>query len=87
MTSYKAFYRTKPDVSNLCIFGSLVYVYISKEIASWHKHIAKAFRNIFTGYNSSGYRIWNPRKQIFIISNYYTIKEYIKGILFLNPVS
>jgi hypothetical protein len=49
--------------------------------------MAKAFRGIFTGYSGSGYRIWNPRKRIFIISNYYTIKEYVKGILLLNPVS
>jgi hypothetical protein len=57
ITPYKAFYRAKPDVSNLRIFGSLAYIYIPKEIASWHKHIAKAFRGIFTSYSSSGYRI------------------------------
>ena len=55
MTLYKAFYRAKPDVSNLRIFGSLVYIYIPKEIALWHKHMAKAFRGIFTSYSSSGY--------------------------------
>jgi hypothetical protein len=49
--------------------------------------MAKAFRGIFTSYSGSGYRIWNPRKRIFIISNYYIIKEYIKGVSFLNPVS
>jgi hypothetical protein len=87
MTSYEAFYRVKPDVSNLRIFGFLAYVYIPKETASWHKHMAKAFRGIFTGYSGSGYRIWNPRKQIFVISNYYTIKEHVKGICLLNPVS
>ena len=87
MTLYKAFYRAKPDVSNLYIFGSLVYVYISKEIALQYKYIVKAFRGIFTSYSSSGYRIWNLYKQIFVISNYYTIKEYIKEILLLNLVS
>ena len=87
ITPYKAFYRVKPDVSNLRIFGSLAYVHIPKEIALWHKYMAKAFRGIFTSYSGSGYRIWNPRKQIFIISNYYTIKEYIKGVSLLNPVS
>jgi hypothetical protein len=49
--------------------------------------MAKAFRGIFTSYSSSGYWIWNPRKRIFIISNYYIIKEYIKGVSLLNPVS
>ena len=87
MTPYEAFYGAKPDVSNLRIFGSLAYIYIPKEIASWHKHMAKAFRGIFTGYSSSGYRIWNPRKHIFVVSNYYTIKEHVKGVSLLNPVS
>jgi hypothetical protein len=49
--------------------------------------MAKAFRDIFTGYSSSEYWIWNPRKRIFVISNYYTIKEHVKGVLLLNPVS
>ena len=57
MTLYEAFYRVKPDVSNLRVFGSLAYVYIPKEIASWYKHMAKAFRGIFTSYGGSGYRI------------------------------
>ena len=87
MTLYEAFYGAKPDVSNLRIFGSLAYIYIPKEIASWHKYMAKAFRGIFTGYGGSGYRIWNPRKYIFVISNHYIIKEHVKGVLLLNPVS
>jgi hypothetical protein len=87
MTLYEVFYGVKPDVSNLRIFGSLAYVYIPKEIALWHKYMAKAFRGIFTGYGGSRYRIWNPRKRIFVISNYYTIKEYVKGVLLLNPAS
>jgi hypothetical protein len=84
MTLYEAFYGAKPDVSNLWIFGSLAYIYIPKEIALWYKYMAKAFRGIFTGYSSSGYRIWNPRKRVFVVSNYCTIKEYIKGVYLLN---
>jgi hypothetical protein len=87
MTPYEAFYGAKPDVSNLRIFGSLAYVHIPKETASWYKHMAKAFRGIFTGYGGSGYRIWNPRKRIFAISNYCTIKEHVKGVSLLNPAS
>jgi hypothetical protein len=87
MTLYEAFYGAKPDISNLCIFGSLAYIHIPKEIALWHKHMAKAFRGIFTGYSGSGYRIWNPCKRIFVVSNHYTIKEHIKGVSLLNPVS
>jgi hypothetical protein len=87
MTPYEAFYGVKPDVSNLRIFGSLAYVHIPKETASWHKHMVKAFRGIFTGYGGSGYRIWNPRKRIFVISNHCTIKEHVKGVSLLNPAS
>jgi hypothetical protein len=49
--------------------------------------MTKAFRGIFTGYGSSGYRIWNPRKRIFVISNHCTIKEHVKGASLLNPAS
>jgi hypothetical protein len=87
MTPYEAFYGVKPDVSNLRIFGSLAYVYIPKETVSWHKHMAKAFRGIFTGYGGSGYRIWNPRKRVFVVSNHCTIKEHIKGVCLLNQAS
>jgi hypothetical protein len=87
MTPYEAFYGAKPDVSNLRIFGSLAYIHIPKEIALWHKHMAKAFRGIFTGYGGSGYRIWNPRKRIFVVSNHCTIKEHVKGVSLLNPAS
>jgi hypothetical protein len=87
MTLCEALYRAKPDISNLRIFVSLAYGHIPKEIASWHKHMAKAFRGIFTGYVSSGYRIWNPRRRIFVISNHCTIKEHVKGVSLLNPAS
>jgi hypothetical protein len=85
MTLYEAFYGVKPNVSDLRIFGSLAYVYIPKEIASWYKHKAKAFRGIFTSYGSSGYCIWDSRKHIFVVSNYCTVKEYVKGVCLLNP--
>jgi hypothetical protein len=87
MTLYEAFYGVKPNVSDLRIFGSLVYVYIPKEIASWHKYKAKAFRGIFTGYGGSGYRIWDPRKHTFVVSNHCTVKEHVKGVCLLNPAS
>jgi hypothetical protein len=87
MTPYEAFYGVKPDISNLRIFGSLAYVYIPKETPTWHKHMTKAFRGIFTGYGGSGYRIWHPRKHIFHISNHCKVKEHIKGVSLLNPGS
>jgi hypothetical protein len=37
MTLFEALYGRRPDVDYLCIFGSLVYVYIPKELANWHK--------------------------------------------------
>jgi hypothetical protein len=37
MTLYKALYGRCPNIDHLHIFGSLVYVYIPKESADWHK--------------------------------------------------
>ena len=37
ITLYKALYGRRPNVDHLCIFGSLVYVYIPKELANWYK--------------------------------------------------
>jgi hypothetical protein len=60
MTPFKALYGRRPDVDHLYIFGSLVYVYISKESANWHKILPRAFKGILTRYSGSSYHIFNP---------------------------
>jgi hypothetical protein len=60
MTLFKALYSRRPNVDYLRIFGSLVYVYIPKELVDWHKILPRAFKGILTKYGGSGYRIFNP---------------------------
>jgi hypothetical protein len=83
-TPYEAFYGTRPDVAHLRVFGSLAYVHIPKETADWHKLKTKAFRGILTGYGGSGYRIWNPLKREFYISNHCRVLEHQKGAKLLT---
>jgi hypothetical protein len=37
ITLFEALYSRRPNVNYLYIFGSLVYIYIPKELANWHK--------------------------------------------------
>ena len=60
MTLYKALYGRCPNINYLYIFSSLVYVYIPKESANWHKILLWAFKGILTGYSGSSYCIFNP---------------------------
>jgi hypothetical protein len=60
ITLYEALYGRCPDINHLYIFSLLAYVYIPKELANWHKILLRAFKGILTGYNGSGYYIFNP---------------------------
>jgi hypothetical protein len=60
ITLYKALYSRRPNINHLYIFGSLAYVYISKELANWHKILPQAFKGILTKYGGSSYYIFNP---------------------------
>jgi hypothetical protein len=60
ITLFKALYGRRLNVDYLCIFGSLVYVYIPKESADWHKILPRAFKGILTRYSGSSYYIFNP---------------------------
>jgi hypothetical protein len=85
MTPYEAFYGTKPNVANLRVFGCKVIVHIPKESSDWNKLKVKGWKGILTGYGGSGYRVWNPIKREFYISNHCDIMEYIKGVELLSP--
>jgi hypothetical protein len=85
MTLYEAFYGTKPNVANLRVFGCKVIVHIPKESSDWNKLKVKGWKGILTGYGGSGYRVWNPIKREFYISNHCDIMEYIKGVELLSP--
>jgi hypothetical protein len=83
MTLFEALYGRRPNVDYLCIFGSLAYVHIPKELANWHKILPRAFKDILTRYSGSGYRIFNPQTRRFAITNHCTIYEGVKGALLL----
>ena len=67
-TPYEAWFGVKPDVSNLGIFGSLVYVHVQKDKrGALGSHMEKC---IFLGYavGYKGWRFYNPATKRCIIS-------------------
>lgn len=68
MTLHEAWFKRKPDVSHLRIWGCLAYVFIQKDKRrSLQPHMEKC---VFLGY-PSGYKGWlfyNPNTQKYIIS-------------------
>ncbi|KAK8936281.1 hypothetical protein KSP39_PZI013961 [Platanthera zijinensis] len=68
MTPYEAWYKRKPSVSHLRIFGCTAYRHIPKE--GRKKLDTKAEKGVFLGYSqhSKGYRFYNPTTQKLQIS-------------------
>jgi hypothetical protein len=68
MTPHEAWFKRKPDVSHLRVWGCLAYVFIQKDKRrSLQPHMEKC---VFLGY-PSGYKGWlfyNPNTQKYIIS-------------------
>ena len=63
MTPYECFVGSKPNVSNLKVFGCTAYMQIPKELRKrWD---AKSKRCIFIGFcvSSNGYRLWDPESR------------------------
>jgi hypothetical protein len=62
-TPYEVWYKSKPSVSHLRIFGSDAYVHIPKELRT--KLSAKSQKGVFMGYSatSKAYRVWIPASQ------------------------
>lgn len=60
-TPYEMWNKRKPNVSNLRVFGSNVFVHIPKQFRN--KFDGKAWRGIMIGYTTNGYRIWNPARR------------------------
>ncbi len=59
-TPFQNWYGTKPDVSNLRIFGSTAYIHVPK--IERRKLDSKSLRCYFVGYSDSqkAYRFWDP---------------------------
>lgn len=68
ITPYEAWFGMKPDVSNLCIFGSLAYVHVQKDKRG--PLGSPMEKCIFLGYPTGykGWRFYNPVTKRIIIS-------------------
>ena len=67
-TPYSRWYKVKPDVGHLRVFGSDVYVHIPDE--KRQKLDSKSMAGIFVGYpeTSKGYKIYDPVKRVMMRS-------------------
>src|SRR6266540_5709751 len=68
MTPYEAWFKQKPDVSHLRVWGCLAYVFIQKDKRrSLQPHMEKC---VFMGYPSGykGWKFYNPTTQKYLIS-------------------
>lgn len=76
-TPYELWHGTKPDLSNLCVFGCPAYAFIPKE--KCNKLDAKAVKTIFIGYGDhfghKAYRLYNPLTRQFIFSRSVTFNK------------
>ncbi|PKA48313.1 Retrovirus-related Pol polyprotein from transposon TNT 1-94 [Apostasia shenzhenica] len=66
-TPYEAWYGVKPNVSNLRVFGCIVYAHVNTEVRQ--KFDSKSTKCIFIGYSqeTKGYRVYNPiTKQLYV---------------------
>jgi hypothetical protein len=77
MTLEEAFYRKKPSVEHLRIFGCPVYIHVPKDKRKNLEPSRK--KGIFVGYSESSktYRVYVPRKQKVEISQDVTFDERI----------
>jgi len=67
MTLYEAWFKRKPDVSHLRVWGCLAYVFIQKDKRhSLQPHIEKC---VFMGYPSGykGWKFYNTTTQQYLI--------------------
>lgn len=65
-TPFEIWEGRKPNVSRFRVFGSSVFVHVPKERRK--KLDAKAWKGIFVGYSSNGYRVWNPERNEIIVA-------------------
>jgi len=76
MTPYEAWFKRKPDVSHLRVWGCLAYVFIQKDKRhSLQPHMEKC---VFMGYPSGykGWKFYNPTQK-YLISEHAEFDEHI----------
>ena len=61
MSAHELYFRRKPNLRHLRVFGSIAYVHVPKE--KWRKLDAKAEKCILVGSSNEqkGYKCYNPR--------------------------
>ena len=76
MTPYQHFHGTKPNVSNLRVFGCTAYMHVPKETR--RKWDAKSIKCIFVGYciGRKGYRLWDSESKEIHLSRDVTFFEH-----------
>jgi hypothetical protein len=74
-TPAENWYGTKPNLTRLKNFGSEVYTKIQGPLKKLDSHSKKG---IFVGYNTNGYRIWDPNIKRTYISRDSIFKNELK---------
>lgn len=77
-TPFEAWYKSKPDVSNLRIFGCEAFVFIPSEKRT--KFDNKSRRCILVGYGPNGYRLFDPQLQGIVYSRDVKFNEKHLGL-------
>jgi hypothetical protein len=79
ITPYESWYKRRPDVSHLRIFGSRTFVHIPESLRK--KLDPKSREGIFVGYceTSKAFRVWIPNMQKVVISRDVFIDETNKN--------
>lgn len=73
VTPAEIWHGRKPDVRNLRIFGTVAYSHIPSQFRT--KFEAKSDKCVMIGYSTTGYRLWNIRKQKVIVARDVTFNE------------
>lgn len=76
-TPYEMWYKSKPDLEHLRIFGSNAFVFVPQEKRS--KFDDKSYRCLLVGYGPNGYRLWNPEQQTIVYSRDVKFNESVVG--------
>lgn len=77
-TPYEMWYKSKPNVSKLKVFGCQTFVMIPS--AKRSKYDNKSYKCVLVGYGDSGYRLFDPNKQQIVYSRDVKFNENVLGL-------
>lgn len=72
-TPFELWEGRKPNISGMRVWGSPAYCHVPKETRK--KLDSKAWKGIFLGYHSNGYRIWDPKRKKVVVQRDVIIDE------------